>query len=766
MTTDAPKNDIDESTLEVSPPKNYAAGVPAVLVSLERGLEEMGAVRTGRTLFRLNQRNGFDCPGCAWPETPGHRKHAEFCENGAKAVAEEATLRTVGPDFFAEHSLEDLSERTDFWLGQQGRLTHPMVLRPGDTHYSPISWDDAYDVIVRHLKALASPDEAIFYTSGRTSNESAFLYQTLIRSYGTNNMPDCSNMCHESSGTALSDTIGIGKGSVSVPDLERADLILIAGQNPGTNHPRMLSTLEKAKGNGAKIIAVNPLHEAGLRRFKDPQKVNGVIGSGVDIADEYLQIRIGGDLALFQGIGKLLFEAEDAAPGTVIDSMFVEEHTANIEEYEKHARTVDLETVVEASGLTLSQIRATADAIAKADKVIICWAMGITQQRHGVDTIREMTNVLLLRGMMGKPGAGVCPVRGHSNVQGDRTMGIWEQMPESFLAAMDAEFGIESPRKHGYDTVDAIRAMRDGKASVFMAMGGNFVRATSDSAVTEKALQSCELTVQVSTKLNRSHVKAGKTALILPTLGRTDRDMQAGGRQNVSVEDSMSMVHLSRGRLKPVSKELRSEVAIISELAVKLLGPSHPVPWNEFHHDYDRIRESISRVVPGCEDMNTRVRRPDGFQLPHPPRDSREFPTTTGKANFTVNELDWERVPAGRLILQTMRSHDQYNTTIYGLDDRYRGIKNGRKVVLVSAADIAEQGLRDGQLVDIVSEWPTDSGVEERRITEFKVVQYDTPKGNAAAYYPETNPLVPLDHVAARSNTPVSKAVVVRLEPR
>ncbi|GGG02390.1 putative formate dehydrogenase, A chain [Rhodococcoides trifolii] len=766
MTIDAPKNDIDESTLEVTPPKHYAAGVPAVLVSLKRGLEEMGAVRTGRTLFRLNQRNGFDCPGCAWPETPGHRKHAEFCENGAKAVAEEATLRTIGPEFFAEHSLADLSERTDFWLGQQGRLTHPMVLRPGDTHYSPISWDDAYRVIVDHLKALPTPDEAIFYTSGRTSNESAFLYQTLIRSYGTNNMPDCSNMCHESSGTALSDTIGIGKGSVSVPDLEKADLILIAGQNPGTNHPRMLSTLEKAKGNGAKVIAINPLHEAGLQRFKDPQKVNGVIGSGVGIADEYLQIRIGGDLALFQGIGKLLFEAEDAAPGTVVDSLFVEEHTAGLEDFEKHARAVDLDTVVDASGLTLSQIRATADAIAKADKVIICWAMGITQQRHGVDTIREMTNVLLLRGMMGKPGAGVCPVRGHSNVQGDRTMGIWEQMPESFLAAMDAEFGIESPRKHGYDTVDAIRAMRDGKASVFMAMGGNFVRATSDSEVTESALRSCDLTVQVSTKLNRSHVMAGKTALILPTLGRTDRDMQAGGRQNVSVEDSMSMVHLSRGRLTPVSDELRSEVAIISELAVKLLGPSHPVPWNEFHHDYDRIRESISRVVPGCENMNARVRLPDGFQLPHPPRDSREFPTTTGKANFTVNELDWERVPAGRLVLQTMRSHDQYNTTIYGLDDRYRGIKNGRKVVLVSAADIAEQGLRDGQLVDIVSEWPTDSGVEERRVSEFRIVEYDTPKGNAAAYYPETNPLVPLDHVAARSNTPVSKAVVVRLEPR
>ncbi|RDI32302.1 molybdopterin-dependent oxidoreductase alpha subunit [Rhodococcus sp. AG1013] len=766
MTRKGPREDIDENDLVVSHTKDYAAGVPAVLVSMERAVEQMGIARTARTLTRLNQRHGFDCPGCAWPETPGHRKPAEFCENGAKAVAEEATLRTVTPEFFAAHRISELDEHTDYWLGQQGRLAHPMVLRPGSEHYEPIGWDDAYRLIGDHLRGLGSPDEAVFYTSGRTSNEAAFLYQLMIRSFGTNNMPDCSNMCHESSGSALTEAIGIGKGSVSVPDLEQADLILIAGQNPGTNHPRMLSTLEKAKANGAKIIAINPLPEAGLRRFKDPQKVGGVLGRGVDIADDFLQIRLGGDMALFQGLGRLLLEAEDRAPGTVVDRAFVDRHCAGFEEYADHVRAVDLDTVVEATGLTMQQLEDTARALAESDRTVTCWAMGLTQQAHAVATIQEAVNLLLMRGMIGKPGAGVCPVRGHSNVQGDRTMGIWEKMPEEFLAALDTEFSIESPRRHGWDTVDAIRAMRDGRARVFMAMGGNFVAATPDTAATEQALRNCELTVQVSTKLNRSHVVHGRTALILPTLGRTDLDVQATGKQLVSVEDSMSMVHLSRGRLKPVSEHLHSEVAIVCRLARELLGSEHSVPWAEFEGDYDLIRDSISRVVPGCEDYNTRVRRPDGFQLPHPPRDAREFRTHTGRANFAVNALEWVPTPPGRLILQTMRSHDQYNTTIYGLDDRYRGVKGGRKVVFVSAADIAEMGLSDGQSVDVVSEWTTADGtVEERRVHDFRIVEYSTPRGNAAAYYPETNPLVPLDHVAAKSNTPVSKAIVVRLEP-
>ncbi|MBF6158010.1 FdhF/YdeP family oxidoreductase [Nocardia cyriacigeorgica] len=760
MRRTGPTEDIDESALSVTPPKQQAAGVTAVAVALKRAVEDMGVVRTARTLVRLNQVDGFDCPGCAWPEPTGHRRPAEFCENGAKAVGEEATLRTVTPEFFAEHSIAELADKSGYWLGRQGRLTHPMVLRPGQDHYAPIDWDEAYRLIADHLRALDSPDEAVFYTSGRTANETAFLYQLLVRSFGTNNLPDCSNMCHESSGTALTSSIGIGKGSVTIDDFAAADLIIVAGQNPGTNHPRMLSALADAKAAGAHIVAVNPLPETGLIGFRDPQTVRGLT-TGVPIADDFLQIRLGGDMALFQGLGKLLFEAEDRAPGTVVDRAFVDAHTAGFAEYEKQVRAVDLDVVEQATGLDREQLERTARRFAESERVIICWAMGLTQQSHGVATIEEATNLLLMRGMIGTPGAGVCPVRGHSNVQGDRTMGIWEKMPEPFLAALDREFGITSPRAHGLDTVNAIRAMRNGKARVFFGMGGNFVAATPDTEVTEAALRACDLTVQVSTKLNRSHVVHGATALILPTLGRTDLDIQDGVKQQVSVEDSMSMVHLSTGRLHPVSEHLRSEVAIVCELAQHLFGPDHPVPWAEFRRDYDRIRDSIARVVPGCADYNRKVRQRNGFVLPHPPRDAREFRTATGRANFAVNELTWLPVPPGRLILQSLRSHDQYNTTIYGLEDRYRGIHGGRKVVLVNAADIAELGFTDGELVDLVSEW--SDGVQ-RRVEGFRIVAYSTPRGNAAAYYPETNPLIPLDHVAARSNTPVAKAVTIRLE--
>jgi len=757
---------VDENAIVISERKHEAAGVKAVMVSLTRGLRQMGPARTAAAWLKLNQRHGFDCPGCAWPEEPGGRKFAEFCENGAKAVAEEATKRVVTADFFARHSVAELAEQPEYWLSQQGRLTQPMVLPAGATHYQPISWDGAYRLIADELQALADPDEAVFYTSGRTSNEAAFLYQLLVRSFGTNNLPDCSNMCHESSGAALSDAIGIGKGSVTVEDLIGADLIMIAGQNPGTNHPRMLSVLEKAKANGAVIVAVNPLPEAGLMRFKDPQKVHGVVGDGVPIADEFVQIRIGGDMAFFAGLGKLLFEAEDAAPGTVLDRAFIEQHCAGFAEYEAQTRAVDLDTVAEASGISRDQLARVARMLIASERTIICWAMGLTQQRHAVATIGEATNLLLMRGMIGKPGAGVCPVRGHSNVQGDRTMGIWEKMPESFLDALDSRFGIVSPRKHGMDTVDAIRAMRDGRGKVFIGMGGNFSSATPDTEVTEAALRNCSLTVQISTKLNRSHVVHGRTALILPTLGRTDRDIQAGGKQMVSVEDSMSMVHLSRGGLQPPSDQLRSEVAIVCQLAHTLLGPDHPVPWLSFVDDYDRIRDAIAAVVPGCTDYNRRVRRPDGFQLPHPPRDAREFPTHTGKANFSSYPLEWVPVPEGRLILQTLRSHDQYNTTIYGLDDRYRGVKGGRRVVFMHPDDVAALGLHDGAHVDLISEYPDGAGgIQERRAKNFRVVPYSTPVGNAAAYYPETNPLVPLDHTATRSNTPVSKAVVIRVEP-
>jgi molybdopterin-dependent oxidoreductase alpha subunit len=761
----------DEHGVVATGAQDEAAGVKAVMVSLQRGLRQMGPLRTATALAKVNQRHGFDCPGCAWPEAHGGRKLAEFCENGAKAVAEEATTRTVTADFFARHSVAELAAQPEYWLSQQGRLTEPMVLRRSrngtDEHYQPISWDDAYRLIAEHLHTLASPDEATFYTSGRTSNEAAFLYQLMVRSFGTNNLPDCSNMCHESSGSALTDSIGIGKGSVTVADLEDADLIVIAGQNPGTNHPRMLSVLEQAKANGAKIVAVNPLPEAGLLRFKDPQKVNGVLGHGVAIADEFVQIRLGGDMALFAGLGRLLLEAEDRAPGTVLDHTFIAEHCAGFQDYQRQARDVDLDTVLAATGISRAQLERVADMLIASQRTIFCWAMGLTQHRHAVATIGEATNLLLMRGMIGKPGAGVCPVRGHSNVQGDRTMGIWEKMPAAFLDALDRQFGIVSPRRHGHDTVDTIRAMRDGRVSVFVGMGGNFSSATPDTSVTEAALRSCALTVQISTKLNRSHLVHGTTALILPTLGRTDKDIQSGGKQIVSVEDSMSMVHLSRGSLHPPSGLVRSEVAIVCQLARAVLGAAHPVPWEMFEGDYDRIRDAIAAVVPGCADYNARVRQPDGFQLPHPPRDSREFPTSTGRANFAINPLQWVPVPPGRLVLQTLRSHDQYNTTIYGLDDRYRGVKGGRRVVFVNPTDIAAFGLHDGDRVDLVSEFTgADGQAQERRANDFLVVPYSTPVGNAAAYYPETNPLVPLDHVAAKSNTPVSKAIVIRLEPR
>ncbi|GHE80460.1 formate dehydrogenase subunit alpha [Amycolatopsis deserti] len=753
-----PDGEIDEAELRVGEVHDHAAGMTAVGVSLKRAYEQMGVARTVMTLPLLNQRHGFDCPGCAWPESQGRRKPAEFCENGAKAVAEEATTRRVTREFFAAHPIAELATKTDYWLGQQGRLTEPMVLRPGGTHYEPISWEAAFALMAGELNAMTSPDEALFYTSGRTSNEAAFLYQLFGRSLGTNNLPDCSNMCHESSGAALTETIGIGKGSVSLADLHGADLILVVGQNPGTNHPRMLSALEEAKRGGASIISVNPLPEAGLMRFKDPQGVRGVLGGGTALTDVFCQIRLGGDLAFFKAIAARLFALEEQAPGTVLDREFLDRHTHGFDPYRVQARDVDEKELLAATGLTSELLDEVAVRFARAERIVLCWAMGLTQHKHSVPTIRKAVNLLLLRGMIGKPGAGVCPVRGHSNVQGDRTMGICEKMPESFLAALDAEFGITSPRKHGYDTVDGIRAMARGEIRVFMGMGGNFARATPDTQVTEAALRRCLLTVQVSTKLNRSHLATGDTALILPTLGRTERDPSGF----VTVEDSMSVVHRSRGRLRPASGHLLSEPVIVCRLARATLGAGHPGPWEEFETGYDRVREAIARVVPGCEDYNTRVRGRNGFVLPHPPRDSREFPTTTGKAHLTVNELTYPRVPEGRLLLQTLRSHDQYNTTIYGLSDRYRGIENARRVVMVHPGDLGQLGLRDGQTVDLVSEW-TDG--TERRVTAFRVVAYPTARGCAAAYYPETNPLVPLDSVADTSNTPASKSVVVRLEP-
>jgi formate dehydrogenase major subunit len=754
--TKAPHADIDESDVEVGGESHAAAGATAVAVAMKRAMEQMGPLRTAATLLRLNQKDGFDCQGCAWPD-PEHRHTAEFCENGAKAVTEEATLRRIGPAFFAEHSLADLEDRTEYWLGQQGRITEPMVRRAGGTHYEPISWDDAFALMAERLNGLASPDEAVFYTSGKTSNEAAFVYQLFARAFGTNNLPDCSNMCHESTSVALADTIGIGKGSVSLTDVETAELIIVAGQNPGTNHPRMLSALEKAKRGGAKIIAINPLREAGLVNFRNPQKARGWVGNGTDLADLHLPVRLNGDLALFQGLTAHLL-AHDA-----IDHAFLAEHTEGLDALRAHAAQLDWAEVERASGLSRAQVEEAGDLLRASSATVFCWAMGITQHRNSVATIKEIVNVALLQGNIGKPGAGLCPVRGHSNVQGDRTMGIWEKSPPAFLDALQAEFGFDPPREHGLDTVDAVRALRDGRARFFLGMGGNFASAVSDTAVTEQALRNADLTVHVSTKLNRSHVVTGREALILPVLGRSERDRTGGTEQRITVEDSMSAVHASHGPLKPASAHLRSEVDIVCSLALATLGDRHGIPWEDFRSDYATIRHRIARVVPGCEEYDERVRRPDGFVLPHPPRDSRTFTTASARAVLSVSPLEVLEVPEGRLLLQTLRSHDQFNTTIYGLDDRYRGVKGGRRVVFVHPDDLHHLGIAEGDHVDLVSE--ADDG-SERTAPDFRVVGYEQPLGCAAAYYPETNVLVPLDAAAEGSGTPASKSVVVRLVPR
>jgi molybdopterin-dependent oxidoreductase alpha subunit len=755
MAKKPPQGDPVQDAPQVRAPKHAAAGLPAIGQTVKIAGAQMGARRATGTLLKVNQKDGFDCPGCAWPEGD-HRHIFEFCENGAKAVAEEATLRQVTPGFFAEHPVADLARRSGYWLGQQGRITQPMYLAEGAERYEAIPWERAFDLVAEELRALDSPDEAVFYTSGRTSNEAAFLFQLFAREYGTNNLPDCSNMCHESSGSALTETLGVGKGSVLLEDLHQAELIIVAGQNPGTNHPRMLSSLEKAKRNGARIVTVNPLREAGMERFKNPQTATGLAGHGTVLTDLFLPIRLGGDQALFRALGRLLIEAD------ALDRDFIDEHTHGYREYRAAALAADWDEVERATGLSREEIGELHTLVTGAKSIVVCWAMGLTQHKHAVPTIREVVNFLLLRGNVGRPGAGVCPVRGHSNVQGDRTMGIFERPPAAFLDALRDEFGFEPPRHHGLDVVRAIGALRDGEAKVFFAMGGNFVAASPDTNVTEAAMRRARLTVHVSTKLNRSHAVTGARALILPTLGRSDKDVQAGGAQFVTVEDSMGMVHASRGRLTPASPHLLSEPAIVTRLAQAVLGHHSVIPWADFEADYDLIRDRIAKVVPGFADFNTRVRHPGGFTLPHAPRDTRTFPTATGKANFTAAEIEYPQVPEGRLLLQTLRSHDQYNTTIYGLDDRYRGIKAGRRVVLVHPDDAAARGLADGDYTDLVSEW-TDG--TERRADGFRVVHYRTPRGCAAAYYPETNVLIPLDHTADTSNTPAAKSLVIRLEP-
>ncbi|GAB3803204.1 FdhF/YdeP family oxidoreductase [Humibacter antri] len=750
----------DSEHLEISHPKHWAAGIPGIMHSVGPAVREMGPSRAAKLLTSMNHKDGFDCMSCAWPD-PSHRKIAEFCENGAKAVTWEATPVTVPSSFWQEHPIPVLLQKSEYWLGMQGRLVEPVYKAADSDHYVPIGWDDAFRKIAQKLNSLESPDQAAFYTSGRTSNEAAFAYQLFARAYGTNNLPDCSNMCHESTGAALGEVIGVGKCTVTYDDFAKADLIVIMGQNPGTNHPRMLTALEEAKDAGAKIVAVNPLPEAGLMRYKNPQKVSGWIGEGTGLADDFLQIRLSGDQALAQAVAKRVIEAEDAAPGTVLDHDFIDRYCQGYEEFAESLRSLDEVEVLRATGLTSGEIGGLADRYIHADRVIITWAMGLTQHKRAVATIKDIMNLLFLRGNIGKPGAGASPIRGHSNVQGDRTMGIWEKMPPAFLDKLQNEFHFEPPRENGVDSVDGIRALADGRIKVWFALGGNLVAAISDTDAAESAVQKAELTVQVSTKLNRSHAVVGREAIILPTMGRTEIDLQASGEQFVSVEDTVCAVHPSWGKVDPVSSNLLSEISIITRLARATLGDKVEVDWAGFESDYDRIRDHIANVCSGCDDYNVKIRREGGFVLPHGPRDSRTFPTDTGKAKFTTNELRYVQCPAGRLLLQTIRAHDQFNTTIYSLNDRYRGVKKGRDVVFVNPLDIAELGLQDGQRVDVHSEY--DDGVD-RVIRGFRLVSYPTARGCAAAYFPEANPLVPLDATAEVSNTPASKSVVVRIE--
>ncbi len=718
----------------------------------------MGLSRSLRVLSQVNQPRGFDCPGCAWPD-PENRHHVEFCENGAKAVAHEATTRRLTREFFKRWSISELLEQSDHVLEAEGRLTEPMRKPAGSDHYEPISWENAYARIAQALHGLDSPDQAVFYTSGRTSNEAAFLYQLFVRRLGTNNLPDCSHMCHESSGVALGDVIGVGKGTVSLQDFARADAIFVIGQNPGTNHPRMLATLQAAKRRGARVVAINPLRERGLVRFAHPQEPAALLGgASTPIADLYLQVRVGGDVALLKGIMKEVFALEAASPGEVVDWSFVREHTEGFEAFREALDAQPFAPLVEQSGVSRDDMRRAAEIYARAGSSIVCWAMGLTQHRHAVANVQEIVNLLLLRGNLGREGAGACPVRGHSNVQGDRTVGITEKPKAAFLERLGAEFDFEPPRERGLDTVDAIRAMHEGRVRVFFGLGGNFAVATPDAELTAEALRNCLLTVQVSTKLNRSHLVCGHEAIILPCLGRTERDVQTGGPQIVSVENSMSVVHASEGHLEPASEQLKSETAIVAGVARAVLGSDDTVPWEDLTADYDRIRDRIERVIPGFERYNRRVRSSGGFVLPSGAR-TRDFETKSGRAHFSVHPLPDLDPEPGRLLLTTIRSHDQFNTTVYGLDDRYRGISGDRRVVFLNPEDMRRLRLDRGGRVDVTSHFRG----ETRTVRGFRVVPYDLPSGCAAAYFPEANPLVALDSVADGSRTPTYKSIEVSI---
>lgn len=765
MTSDAekpnPENPEVLLQLKLTDPKKTAAGIPAVVSAVKHVFSEMDVLRGTKALLKVNQKDGFDCPGCAWPDPDDDRSTvAEYCENGAKAIAEEATTKALRSEFFSKNSLASLANLSDYEIGKKGRVAQPVYLPEGGTHYKEVSWEFAFEKIAEKLQALPSPHDAIFYTSGRTSNEAAFLYQLFVREFGTNNLPDCSNMCHESSGVALGESVGIGKGSVKLEDFYEAEVILILGQNPGTNHPRMLSALQQAKANGCIIISVNPLLETGLIGFNNPQKINGVLGIKSKLTDEYLQVKINGDLALLKAIEMVWWEEEQKNPGTVFNHEFINKHTSGYDAFIDTLKNYSLDELSTICGISVEQIKQTANLIKHKNKIIACWAMGLTQHKNAVSTIKEVVNLLLLKGSIGKPGAGTCPVRGHSNVQGDRTMGIYEKPSKQFIERLNQYFNINAPYEHGYDVVEAIKVMHDQPGKVFIAMGGNFLSATPDTKYTAEALQNCALTVHISTKLNRSHLITGKEALILPTFGRSDMDVNnAGELQLVSCENSMGVVQLSKGSLKPVSKQLLSESVIVCRLAQAVFKSNTKIDWSKYIAHYDNIRNDIEQVIPGFESYNERLRKPGGFYLPNASREGK-FNTLTGKANFNVAEITHQPLQENELVMMTIRTHDQFNTTIYGLDDRYRGIYKERRVIMMNEQDIVKQGFKPGELVDLYN---YDGGIE-RVAKKFIIVPYAIPQQNCATYFPETNVLVPITSVAEKSNTPTSKFVVVKLK--
>ena len=749
-----PLTPLESKAPKLSKPKNSAAGIPAVISTAKYGLGNMGVLGSIKNLARVNDFNGFDCPGCAWPDPDKHRSFAEFCENGAKAVADEGTRNRADINFWSKWSVSDLSKKSDHWLNSQGRITQPMILMPESEYYVPISWNESFDIIADNLVSLDNPDQAIFYTSGRTSNEAAFLWQLLARRFGTNNLPDCSNMCHESSGVALTESIGIGKGTVTLEDFNSADLIIVVGQNPGTNHPRMLTALRDARKKGASIISINPLTETGMKRFKHPQNPIEMFGLGSSIADKHLSIKINSDQALFRAFSKSIIESGK------LDNDFIQNSTYGYEDYKKLVLDTDLGEISKITGINKDEIIQVSKKISESKSTIVCWAMGITQHKNSVATIQEIVNFLLLGGNIGKPGAGVCPVRGHSNVQGDRTVGINHKPSMEFIDNLEKSTGISSPTSHGYDSVEAVKAMESGDAKVFLAMGGNFVSAMSDTNRTSNALTNCDLTVHISTKPNRSHLLSGKIGLILPCLGRTEIDESTVGHQFVTVENSMGIVHSSRGTSKPASNYLISEPSIVSGIggALETRLERSGIAWGNLSDNYDLVRDLIEKTIPGFDNYNQRITNKSGFYLPNPPKDSRTFKTKNSLANFFCHDISC--ISSDQFMMMTIRSHDQYNTTIYGLDDRYRGIRNGRRVVLMNKEDMLENGLEASDLVDLSSDRENGQIISPK----WFVVPYDIPSGNIATYFPESNVLIPLESVADRSNTPTSKSVPIGIK--